>query len=88
VQPDLNGSLYGNKWASQYQKSKTNLDLLEQETVSGSGISWAIRTTAPHPTQITMRAPHHWLKQKKTSKIQKNRKMIVCMYVSKKQTGI
>jgi len=26
---------------SQYQKGKTNLDLLEQETVSGSGISWA-----------------------------------------------
>ena len=30
-------------WVSQYQKSKTktNLDFLEQ-TVSGSGISWAI----------------------------------------------
>jgi len=25
---------------SQYQKGKTNLDLLKQETVSGSGISW------------------------------------------------
>ena len=24
-----------------YQKGKTNLDLLEQETVSGSGISWS-----------------------------------------------
>ena len=27
---------------SQYQKGKTNLDLLEQEIMSGSGISWAI----------------------------------------------
>ena len=26
---------------------KTNLDLLEQETVSGSGISWAICKSAP-----------------------------------------
>ena len=26
----------------QHQKVKTNLDLLEQEIVSGSGISWAI----------------------------------------------
>ena len=27
---------------SQHQKGKTNLDLLEQELVSGTGISWAI----------------------------------------------
>jgi len=27
---------------SQYQKGKTNLDLLEQQTVSSSGINWAI----------------------------------------------
>ena len=27
---------------SQYQKGKTNLDLLKQETMSGSGISWVI----------------------------------------------
>jgi len=26
-------------WVSQYQKGKTNLDLLEPEIVSGSGIS-------------------------------------------------
>jgi len=26
-----------------HQKGKTNLDLLEQEIVSGSGVSWAIR---------------------------------------------
>jgi len=26
-------------WVSQYQKGKTNLDLLEQEIVTGSGIN-------------------------------------------------
>jgi len=31
----------GNTRVSRYQKGKTNLDLLEQEIVSGSGISWA-----------------------------------------------
>jgi len=35
-------------WISRYQKSKSNLDLLEQEIVSGSGISWAIGKSAPH----------------------------------------
>jgi len=39
--------------------SKTNLDLLEQEIVSGSGISWAICKSAPHSRQITMQASHH-----------------------------
>jgi len=33
---------------SQYQKGKTNLDLLEQEIVSGTGISWAICKCALH----------------------------------------
>jgi len=42
-------------------ESKTNLhvDLLEQEIVSGSGISWAICTSAARPRQITMPAPHY-----------------------------
>jgi len=31
------------------RKVKTNLDLLEQETVSSSDISWAICKSAPHP---------------------------------------
>jgi len=39
---------------SQYQKGKTNLDLLEQEIVSGSGISYTICKSAPCPRQITM----------------------------------
>jgi len=40
---------------SWYQKgkTKTNLDFLEQETVSGSGISWSICKSAPRPSQIT-----------------------------------
>jgi len=29
------------------------------ETVSGSGISWAICKSAPHPTYTTIPAPHH-----------------------------
>ena len=46
---------------SWYQKgkTKTSLDFLEQETVSGSGISWAICKSAPHSRQITTPAPHH-----------------------------
>jgi len=46
---------------SQYQKGKINLDLLEQETVSGIGISWAICKSALYPRQITILAPHHSL---------------------------
>ena len=34
--------LFGTTRVSRHQKGKTNLDLLEQEIVSGSGISWAI----------------------------------------------
>ena len=33
--------------------------LLKQETVSGSGISWAICKSASRSRQITMLAPHH-----------------------------
>jgi len=33
--------------------------LLKRETVSGSGISWAICKSAPRSRQITMPAPHH-----------------------------
>jgi len=32
---------------SRHKKGKTNLDLLEQETVSGSDISWDISKSAP-----------------------------------------
>jgi len=46
-------------WVSRYQKGKTNLDLLKQETVSGSGISWAVCKRAPRSRLITTPAPHH-----------------------------
>ena len=47
-------NLSGTAWVSRYQKGKnqegkTNLNLLEQEIVSGSGICWAICKSAPHP---------------------------------------
>jgi len=43
----------------QNHSGKTNLDLLEQEIVHGSGISWAICKSAPQLRQITTPAPHH-----------------------------
>jgi len=56
--------LSGITQVSQYQKDNTrkanaNLDSMEQETVSGSGISWAICKSAPCPRQISMPASHH-----------------------------
>jgi len=57
-QHPFNGPMSGTTRVSRYQKGKTNLDLLEQETVSGSGISWAICKYAPHPRQITTPAPY------------------------------
>jgi len=55
----FNGPLSRTTWVSRYQKGKTNLDLWEQDTVSGSGIRWAICISAPRPRQITTPAPHH-----------------------------
>ena len=52
----FNGPISG--WAST-RKVKPSLILLQQETVSGSGISWAIRKSAPSSRQVTMPAPHH-----------------------------
>jgi len=37
-----------------------NLDLLQQETVSGSDIICAICKSALRRRHITMPAPHHW----------------------------
>jgi len=42
----FNGPLSGTTRVGRYQKGKTNLDLLEQETVRGSDISWAVCTHA------------------------------------------
>ena len=44
---------------SQYQKIKPIWILLKQETVSGSGISWAMFKSAPRSRQITKPAPNH-----------------------------
>ena len=45
------------RWAGT-RKVKPIWILLKQETVSGSGISWAICKSAPCSRQITMPAPH------------------------------
>jgi len=45
-------------WAGT-RKVKPNWILLKQETVSGSGISWAKCKSAPRSRQITTPAPHH-----------------------------
>jgi len=45
-------------WAGT-RKVKPIWTLLKQETVSGSGISWTIRKSAPRSRQITMPTPHH-----------------------------
>ena len=45
-------------WAGT-RKAKPIWILLKHETVSGSGISWAICKSAPRCRQITMPAPHH-----------------------------
>ena len=55
----FNGPLSATTRVSRYQQGKTIWILLEQETVSGSGISWAICKAAPRSRQITTPAPHH-----------------------------
>jgi len=59
VMAKFNGPLPRTTRVSWYQKDKINLDLLKQETASGSGISWAICKSAPRPREITTLAPHH-----------------------------
>jgi len=49
-------------WAGT-RKIKTNLVLLKQETVSGSGISWAICKSAHRSRQTTTPAPQHSVTQ-------------------------
>ena len=45
-------------WASTRKVKPVGI-LLKQETVSGSGISWAICKSAPRSRQINTPAPHH-----------------------------
>ena len=47
------------RWAGN-RKVKPTWILLKQETVGGSGISWAICKSAPRSRQITTPAPHHY----------------------------
>ena len=54
----FNGPLSGTTRVSRYQKVKPIWILLKQQTVSGTGISWAICKSAPRSRQITMPAPH------------------------------
>jgi len=46
---NLSGSRVSRYQKGKNQEGKTNLDLLEQEIVSGSGICWTICKSAPHP---------------------------------------
>ena len=55
----FNGPFPVTTQVSRYQKGKPIWILLKQETVSGSGISWAICKSAPCSRQITTPAPHH-----------------------------
>jgi len=55
----FNGPFSGTTRVSRYQKGKPIWILLKQQTVSSSGISWAICKSAPRSRQITMPAPHH-----------------------------
>ena len=57
------GPFSGTTQVSRYQKVKPFWILLKQETVSGSGISWAICESAPCCRQITTPAPHHFILQ-------------------------
>ena len=54
----FNGPLSGTTKVSSTRKVKPIWILLKQETVSGSGIRWAICKSAPRSRQITTKAPH------------------------------
>jgi len=49
------------RWAGTRKVKPISISL-KQETVSGSGISWAICKSAPRSRQITTPAPHHFLR--------------------------
>ena len=60
----FNGPFSGTTRVSRYQRAGTRKVkpiwiLLKQETVSGSGISWAICQSARRSRQIATPAPHH-----------------------------
>jgi len=49
----------GSPWPLICRGATLTTFILKQETVSGSGIGWAICNSATHSRQITMPAPHH-----------------------------
>ena len=53
----LTAILFATTRVSRYQKGKTSLNLLEQEIVSGSDISWDICKTAPRPDRYHTSTP-------------------------------
>ena len=53
------GPLSRTTQVSRYQKVKPIWILQKQQTVSGSGISWAICKSAPRSRHTTTPAPHH-----------------------------
>jgi len=55
----FNGPFPGLPGLAGPRKVKPICILLKQETVSGSGISWAICKSAPRSRQIAAPAPHH-----------------------------
>ena len=55
----FNGPLFGTTQVNRYQKVKPIWILLKQETVSGSGICWAMCKSAPRAREISTPAPHH-----------------------------
>ena len=55
----FNGPFSGTSRVSRYQKGKPIWILLKQETVNGTGISWAICKSASRSRQITTPVLHH-----------------------------
>jgi len=55
----FNGPFSKTTQVSWYQKGKPIWILLKRETVSGSGVSWAICKSAPCSRRTTTPAPHH-----------------------------
>jgi len=53
----FNGPSSRTTWVSRYQKGKTIRISLKQETVSGSGISWAICKSTPRPDRQLCQHP-------------------------------
>ena len=60
VTHSFNGLFFRTTWVNRHQKGRTILDLMKQEMLGGSGISWTIcKSFAPHFRQITKPAPHY-----------------------------